>query len=110
MAEPENGRPQSDTDRGTQLAAELVRQLAILNENMEANREIFLEIRDGLDELAGHHEVVSRAMELLLDQADEGKLKWSLRDLASAMVAAADEIMPAEDEPGDEDPRVRATP
>lgn len=107
MAE-DNGRPVDPVDRGTQLAAELVRQLAILNENMEANREIFLEIRDTLGGLNDHHEVFIRAMELLLDQVDEGKLKWSLRDLASAMVAAADEIIPAEDEPGDEDPRVGA--
>lgn len=107
MVEPVNGRP-DDAERGTQLAAELVRQLVIMNQNMEQNREIFLEVRDTLDELAGRHEIFSRAMELLLDQSDEGKLKWSLKDLAAAMVEAADEVMPAEDEPGDEDPRVEA--
>jgi hypothetical protein len=52
-----------------------------------------------------------RAMEILIEQAEEGKSKFTLGDLAKATAEAATEVMPEddeeEDEPGEEDPRIR---
>ncbi len=88
------------------LAAQMVENMAILNDNITRLGEVLGAVVEKLDDICGYHETFIRAMELLLDQADDGKSKWSLRDLAKAMADAADEVMPADDEPGDEDPLV----
>lgn len=108
MAEPGSRIPE---DPGARLAADMVQNLRDLSEKVEQSAAMNAELRDSIDQLVGHCEVFSRTMEILVEQADEGKNKWSLKDFAAAYLEAADEIMPAEedeDEPGDEDPRVRA--
>lgn len=106
MNEP-NGRTPDPESVGNQLATELVKNLVILNRTMEENQKLSVEIRDALDQFCGHMEVVNRAMEIVVEKREEGKVKFTLADFADAMVEAADEIMPAEeDEPGGEDPLV----
>ena len=106
MSEDDKNGRAPDSDVGTHMAAKLIEQLVLLNHNMEQNRVLFTDIFDKLDDLTGYHETLGRAFELVLEKSEEGKSKWSLKDFAEAMVDAADEIMPAEDEPGEEDPRV----
>lgn len=106
MVEPER----IPNDPGARLAADMVENLRALNDRIEQSISVQAELRESVDQLVGHCEVFSRTMEILVEQADEGKNKWSLKDFAVAYLEAADEIMPAEDdedEPGDEDPRVR---
>jgi len=105
MSEPPNGRV-PDGDVGGQLATEMVKQLVLLNQNMERQNILNAELQETLDELSGYHEVYGRTMEILHEQ--RGKPKLGLSDLAQAYIEAADEIMPAEDEPGEEDPAVEA--
>lgn len=88
------------------LAAQMVENMARLNENIVQMGEALEAVTEKLDEICGYHETFVRAMEIILDKVDDGKSKWSLPDLAKAMVQAAEEVMPAEDEPGDEDPLV----
>lgn len=90
------------------LAAQMVENMAQLNENIVRLGEALESVAEKLDEISGYHETFVRAMEMILDKADGGKSKWSVPDIAKAMVEAAEEVMPAEeDEPGDEDPLVR---
>ena len=103
MTEP-NGRVPDGEAVGTALATELVKQLVILNQTLKENQALMVEVKEALEDLNDAHEVICRTMEILHKQ--RGKQKMGLQDLAAAFVEAADEIMPAEDEPGDEDPRV----
>jgi hypothetical protein len=104
---------------GVELMKELVKNLVLLNRNMELNRDLLLEMRDSLqtgvevqkslyeamDSTAGELSVWGRAMEILADVRDTKK-HIALADLVMAY-ASADEEM-SEEEPGEEDPRVGA--
>ena len=104
-----NGKPIDPDTAGPQLAAEMVRNLALLNEQMKDGQALHVELKDSVDQLIGHCEVFGRAMEIICDQKEEGKSKFSLSDFAEAYLDAADEIMPADDdEPGPEDPLVES--
>jgi hypothetical protein len=103
---------------GVELMKELVKNLVLLNRNMELNRDLMLEMRDALqtgievqkslyeaeDAVAGELSVWGRAMEILNDIRDS-KRNLSFSDLVAAY-ASADEEMSGEDEHGEEDPRV----
>ena len=106
MSDAERIPPQ---DPGTRLAADMVESLRALHDRVAEQTAMSTELREAVDQLTGHFEVFGRAMEIICEKKDEGKSKFSLSDFAEAYVEAADEIMPAEDddEPGDEDPRVR---
>jgi len=104
---------------GLEMMKELIKNLVMLNRNMELNRDLMLEMRDTLqtgvevqkslyeaeDSMAGELSVWGRAMEILADVRDSKK-HLSLSDLVAAYSSADDEM--SEEEPGDEDPRVGA--
>jgi len=95
---------------GQYIAAEMLKNLVRLNENIEKSHKMYAEMSAALSDLGDYHESYMRAMEILIEQSEEGKSKFSLGDLARAMAEAAAEVMPddgeEEDEPGPEDPRV----
>ncbi len=88
-------------DPGTRLAADMVAALHALHDRVAEQTAMNTELREAVDQLTAHFEVLGRAMEIICEKKDEGKSKFSLTDFAEAYVEAADEIMPAED--GDED-------
>lgn len=111
---PENNGPDNI---GIELMRELIKNLVLMNRNMELNRDLMLEIRDTMqaqvevqkalfeaqDATAGELSVWGRAMEIL-DDVKGAKKHLSISDLVTAY-ASADEEM-SEDEPGEEDPAV----
>ena len=102
-----NDKPQDGASVGNLLAVDLLKQIVLLNENMERNRELLEGIAESLEGLAGYHEVFQRACELVVERVEDGsKSKWTVADFADCVVEAADEIMPADEEPGDEDPLI----
>jgi hypothetical protein len=105
MAEP-NGKPQEHESVGNVMAADMLRNLVILNEQLQAGHHLHSELTEKVDQLIGHFEVFGRTMEIICEQKEEGKSKFSLGDFADAYLEAADEIMPADDERGPEDPLV----
>lgn len=106
MEQPPNGRtPEEPT--GQLLAAEMLKNLVILNESLKDGQALHSEMKESVDTLIGHFEIFSRTMEIICEKKDEGKVKFSLSDFAEFYLEAADEIMESEDEPGEEDPRVR---
>jgi hypothetical protein len=107
MTEP-NGKPIDPESTGPLLAAEMLKNLVILNDQLKDGHALHVELKDSVDQLIGHFEVFGRAMEIICEQKEEGKSKFNLSDFAEAYLEAADEIMPAEDEPGDEDPLVES--
>lgn len=111
-AEPVNGRPMNEETAGQHIAAEMLKNIVRLNENIEKSHRLYEALAEGISDLVDYHESYMRAMEILVEQSDEGKVKFTLADLASAMSEAAAEVMPEgdeeEDEPGPEDPRVGA--
>jgi hypothetical protein len=102
----QNGKPQEHESVGNVMAADMLRNLVVLNERLKDGQALHVELKDSVDQLIGHFEVFGRAMELICDQKEEGKVKFSLGDFADAYLEAADEIMPADDESGPEDPLV----
>lgn len=104
---------------GVEMMKELIKNLVILNRNMELNRELMLEMRDALqtgvevqkslyeaeDAVAGELSVWGRAMEIL-DDVRDSKKHLSVSDLVAAYASADDEM--SDDEPGEEDPAVGA--
>lgn len=104
---------------GVEMMREMLKNLVLLNHNMELNRDLMLEMRDSLQEgvavqkslyeaedaVAGELSVWGRAMEIL-DDVRDSKKHLSISDLVAAY-ASADEEM-SEDDPGEEDPRVGA--
>lgn len=110
MSDKVNGRPMDGESAGQHIAAEMLKNIVRLNENIEKSHRIYEALAEGISDLVDYHESYMRAMEILIEQSDEGKSKFSLKDLAMAMSEAAAEVMPEggeeEDEPGPEDPRV----
>src|ERR1700675_2113624 len=96
MVEP-NGKAQDPETAGPLLAAEMLRNLVILNEGLKDGQALHAELKESVDQLIGHFEVFGRAMELICDAKEEGKSKFTLGDFADAYLEAADEIMPADD-------------
>lgn len=93
---------------GAVIAAQMLENLILLNRNIEKSHQIYEKLADALEDLSDYHETYMRAMEILIEQAEEGKSKFSLADLARATAEAAAEVMPEEDEHGGEDPLVEA--
>lgn len=107
MADAPNGRPIDDETPGAVIAAEMLKNLVLLNRNIEKSHQMYEEVARSIADLCDYHETYMRAMEILIEQSEEGKSKFSLADLARATADAAAEVMPEEeDEPGGEDPLV----
>ena len=105
----------ADESTGQHIAAEMLKNIIRLNDNIEKSHRMYEALNETLSSLADYHESYMRAMELLVEQAEEGKSKFTLADLAHAMAEAAAEVMPEDgaeeeedDEPGSEDPLVRS--
>lgn len=107
-AEPVNGRPMDSEQPGAIIAAEMLKNLVMLNENIQKSHEMYAQLSDQLADLNDYHETYMRAAEILMEKSEEGKNKFSVKDFVEAMAEAAEEIMPSEDEPGEEDPLVDA--
>jgi hypothetical protein len=104
---------------GVEMMRELIKNLVLLNRNMELNRDLMLEMRDTLqtgvevqkslyeamDATAGELSVWGRAMEILDDVRDT-KRHLTFTDLVVAYASADEEL--SDDEPGNEDPLVGA--
>ena len=113
MVDTPNARPMNgDEIPANAMAIEMLKNLVRLNDNIEKSHRIQEAILESLSSLGDYHESYMRAMEMLIEQSDEGKVKFSLADLARAMSEAAAEVMPddgeEEDEHGPEDPRIAA--
>lgn len=105
MAGDPNGR--MGESAGEHLAADMLKAIVRLNENIEKSHAMYQALAEGVADLVDYHETYMRASEILIEQAEEGKMKFSLGDLVKALAEAAEEVMPdEEDEPGPEDPRV----
>lgn len=105
---PNNGRPLDGEAPGAVIAAEMLKNIVLLNENIRRSHEMYEQLSDQLADLNDYHETYMRAVEILIEKSEEGKNKFSMKDLVEAMAEAAEEIMPGEDEPGEEDPLVDA--
>ena len=115
MPEEPNGRPMNDESAGQHIAAEMLKNIVRLNENIEKSHKLYAALAEGISDLADYHETYMRAMEILIEKSEEGKSKFTLADLARATAEAAEEVMPDDEgeegppgeEFGEEDPRVR---
>lgn len=94
-----------EMDPATALATDMIRALTHNSKLVEASVAMQAELKDSIDKLVDHCEVFTRTTEILMEKAEEGKNKWSLKDFFASYLEAADEIMPAEDgdEPEEED-------
>lgn len=90
-------------DPATALATDMIKSLAYNTKMVEQSIAMQAELKDSIDKLVDHCEVFTRTAEILMEKAEEGKNKWSLKDFFAAYIEAADEIMPAEEDEGDED-------
>ena len=99
---PPETEPIPPHDPGARLAADMVQALRALHDRVAEQTAMNTDLREAVDQLTAHFEVLGRTMEIICEKKDEGKSKFSLSDFAEAYVEAADEIMPAEDD-GDED-------
>ena len=84
---------------GEELAASMVEQLVILNARLEAQTQLIMEQSSLMDTLCGHFDVMHLAMDMATEL--EGKIKPTFVDFAKCWKAAADEILPEEDEEED---------
>lgn len=111
MPDQPNGRPMPEESAGQHIAAEMLKNIVRLNENIEKSHKIYAALAAGISDLVDYHESYMRAMEILVESSEEGKSKFTLADLARAMAEAAAEVMPEdgeEEEPGSEDPLVES--
>lgn len=92
------------SDPGTALANDMIKSIAINSKMVEESIAMQAELRDSIDKLVDHCEVFTRTAEILMEKAEEGKNKWSLKDFFTAYLEAADEIMPAEEEEDEDEP------
>lgn len=106
MPDPANGRPMDSEAPGAIIAAEMLKNLVMLNENIQKSHALYEQLADQLADLNDYHETYMRASEILMEKAEEGKTKFSVKDFVEALAEAAEEVMPSEDEPGEEDPRI----
>lgn len=109
----ENERPTNGEPPGAIIAAEMLRNIVLLNENIKKSHEIYERLADALADLTDYHETYMRATEIMIEKSDQGKAKWTVKEFALALSEAAEEVMgeeEEEDEPGEEDPLVRLRP
>jgi hypothetical protein len=107
--DPQGDRPSNGEAPGAIIAAEMLKNLVLLNENIRRSHELYERLEQKIDDLAGYHETYMCAIDILMEKAEEGKNKFSLSDVINAMAEASAEVLgEPEDEPGDEDPRVGA--
>lgn len=92
-----------NTDPATALATDMIKSLAYNTKMVEQSIAIQAELKESIDKLIDHCEVFTRTAEILMEKAEEGKNKWSLKDFFVSYLEAADEIMPAEDGEGPEE-------
>ena len=85
---------------GVQLAQQMVENLILLNRNMELNRKLHVELREGIDALCFEFEVFAKAMSILADVRNT-KRSLSLADFVDAYSSADEEL--SEDEDDDDD-------
>jgi predicted patatin/cPLA2 family phospholipase len=106
MVDPHGG-PSNGESPGAIIAAEMLRNLVLLNESIQKSHQLYERLEQKLDDLAGYHETYMCAIDILMEKSEEGKNKFSLSDVIHAMAEASAEVLgEPEDEPGDEDPRV----
>jgi len=108
MTEQVNGRPMDGEPPAAIIAAEMLKNLVLLNEAIRKSHDMYEQLSDQIADLNDYHETYMRAVEILIEKSDEGKIKFSMKDVVEAMAEAAEEVMPSEDEPGEEDPLIRA--
>jgi hypothetical protein len=108
MADQPNGRQMDGDSVGGAMAAEMLRNLVLLNENIARSHAMYEQLSASIADLCDYHETYMRAAEILIEKSDEGKNKFSVKDFVEALVEAAEETMPSDDEPGEEDPLVDA--
>jgi hypothetical protein len=106
MPDTNNGRPADPDQPGAVIAAEMLRNLILLNENIRKSHEMYESLAASISDLCDYHETYMRAVEILIEKSEEGKNKFSMKDFVEAVAEAAEEVMPSEDEPGEEDPLV----
>lgn len=108
--EPEKIRPANGESVGENIAAEMLKHLVRLNDNIEKSHAMYAAIAESLATLTDYHETWMRATEILVEKSDGGKNKFSIGDFVHAVAEAAEEVMgdaeEEEDEPGPEDPLV----
>lgn len=106
---------------GTQLAADMVRELGVISKMMIENQKLMMDVRDLIaedvelrrkevelrerqlstdDEIAGYGEVIATTMDILSDVAAE-KRTVTTRDIFAAYTSAAAEVFPDEDDDPD---------
>jgi hypothetical protein len=89
---------------GEQIAAEMVKHLALSNINSEKLQLMLAQNSASVDELCGYFECFSHAMGILADMKDGSKTKrLSLDDFVHAWGVAEDEVFPDDDSGGSKD-------
>lgn len=111
MADEDN-KPGDGDNVGSLMAAKLLENLVVSNQNSEKLQKVLRKVDDGLDELVGYFECFSNTMGILDDIKQNKKTKLTLDDFVSAWASAEEETFPDEDEDesGDEDPKVPNEP
>lgn len=104
MSDPQ--RIPDPTDAAASIAASMLQNIVELNKRVEENQKLYVAIHDKLDELCGYFEIMTTACDMLSEKIADGADKITAKHIVQAVAEAAAEIMPAEDEPGDEDPLV----
>lgn len=92
----QDGAPEKIKMTGEQLAAAMVEQLTILNQQIASQIQVISEHNELVDTLCGHFDVLHLAMDMA--KGLKGKQKITIVDFAECWVEAADEILPEEDE------------
>lgn len=111
MPQDPNSRQNGEESAGQHIAAEMLKNIVLLNENIAKSHAIQASLAESSAALTDYHETYMRAVEILLEQTDEGKTKFTVRQILEAISEAAAEVMPEEEEeeePGSEDPLVRS--
>jgi hypothetical protein len=111
MPNNNGGRPFEPEAPGPIIAAEMLKNLVLLNANIEKSHQIYERLADTMADLADYHETYMRAAEIIIEKSEQGRVKFTGADLAKALAEAAEDVMgegEEEDEPGEEDPLVRS--
>lgn len=111
----EHDKTPTDGDEpvGNIMAAQLLENMVMANENSKKTQKLLASVNDKIDELCGYFECFSNAMGVLADIKETKKTKLTSDDFVSAWATAEEETFPddgEDDEDGDEDPRVPDAP
>lgn len=99
----DNEKPARDS-AGERIAAEMVKNLVIANENAAKTHELLEPVVESLDELNGYFECFNRTMGILSDMKRGSRAKrLSLDDFVTAWATAEEETFPDDDDDGDSD-------